>query len=73
MVGSGSRLFGDLTLSCPQGSPWMAAKERKVWAQENAMLNLSCEASGHPQPTISWNINGSVSSLFFPPILLIPV
>lgn len=43
------------------GSPWMAAKERKVWAQENAMLNLSCEASGHPQPTISWNINGSAT------------
>lgn len=32
-----------------------------MWAQENAMLNLSCEASGHPQPTISWNINGSAT------------
>ncbi|KAL1781579.1 cell surface glycoprotein MUC18 isoform X1 [Sigmodon hispidus] len=43
------------------GSPWMAIKERKVWVQENAVLNLSCEASGHPQPTISWNVNGSVT------------
>lgn len=43
----------------------MALKERKVWVQENAMLNLSCEASGHPQPTISWNVNGSVRRLHF--------
>ncbi|XP_036049843.1 cell surface glycoprotein MUC18 isoform X3 [Onychomys torridus] len=43
------------------GSPWMASKERKVWVQENAVLNLSCEASGHPQPTISWNVNGSAT------------
>ncbi|XP_021515066.1 cell surface glycoprotein MUC18 isoform X3 [Meriones unguiculatus] len=43
------------------GSPWMALKERKVWVQENAVLNLSCEASGHPQPTISWNVNGSAT------------
>lgn len=41
----------------------MALKERKVWVQENAVLNLSCEASGHPQPTISWNVSGSVSKL----------
>ncbi|MEJ1283928.1 melanoma cell adhesion molecule [Cricetulus griseus] len=26
------------------------------------MLNLSCEASGHPQPTISWNVNGSATA-----------
>ncbi|XP_052613755.1 LOW QUALITY PROTEIN: cell surface glycoprotein MUC18 [Peromyscus californicus insignis] len=43
------------------GSPWMVLKERKVWVQENAVLNLSCEASGHPQPTISWNVNGSAT------------
>ncbi|KAM4827932.1 cell surface glycoprotein MUC18 [Thomomys bottae] len=43
------------------GPPWMALKERKVWVKENAMLNLSCEASGHPQPTISWNVNGTAS------------
>lgn len=34
-----------------------------MWVQENAALNLSCEASGDPQPTISWNVNGSVSRL----------
>ncbi|XP_076432199.1 cell surface glycoprotein MUC18 isoform X3 [Peromyscus maniculatus bairdii] len=43
------------------GPPWMALKERKVWAHENAALNLSCEASGHPQPTISWSVNGSAT------------
>ncbi|XP_057624521.1 cell surface glycoprotein MUC18 isoform X1 [Chionomys nivalis] len=43
------------------GSPWMALKERKVWVQENAALNLSCEASGHPRPTISWNVNASAT------------
>ncbi|KAM5245712.1 cell surface glycoprotein MUC18 [Ctenodactylus gundi] len=43
------------------GPPWMALKEQKVWAKDNAMLNLSCEASGHPRPSISWNVNGTVS------------
>ncbi|XP_073871542.1 cell surface glycoprotein MUC18 isoform X7 [Macaca fascicularis] len=43
------------------GPPWMAFKERKVWVKENMMLNLSCEASGHPRPTISWNVNGTAS------------
>ncbi|XP_026635229.1 cell surface glycoprotein MUC18 isoform X2 [Microtus ochrogaster] len=43
------------------GSPWMALKEKKVWVQENAVLNLSCEASGHPRPTISWNVNASAT------------
>lgn len=38
-----------------------------MWVQENAVLNLSCEASGHPQPTISWNVNGSVSRRFIFP------
>ncbi|XP_037361336.1 cell surface glycoprotein MUC18 isoform X1 [Talpa occidentalis] len=43
------------------GSPWMTLKERKVWVKENTMLNLSCEATGHPQPTITWNVNGTTS------------
>ncbi|XP_055129449.1 cell surface glycoprotein MUC18 isoform X2 [Symphalangus syndactylus] len=43
------------------GPPWMAFKERKVWVKENMVLNLSCEASGHPRPTISWNVNGTAS------------
>ncbi|XP_014444760.1 cell surface glycoprotein MUC18 isoform X1 [Tupaia chinensis] len=43
------------------GSPWMAWKERKVQVEENAVFNLSCEASGHPRPTISWNVNGTAS------------
>ncbi|PNI65868.1 MCAM isoform 12 [Pan troglodytes] len=43
------------------GPPWMAFKERKVRVKENMVLNLSCEASGHPRPTISWNVNGTAS------------
>lgn len=39
----------------------MMLKERKMWVSENAVLNLSCEASGHPQPTISWSVEGTVS------------
>ncbi|XP_004385683.1 cell surface glycoprotein MUC18 [Trichechus manatus latirostris] len=41
------------------GSPWMASKERKLWVKENEVTSLSCEASGHPRPTISWNVNGT--------------
>ncbi|XP_054448540.1 cell surface glycoprotein MUC18 isoform X1 [Pteronotus mesoamericanus] len=40
------------------GPPWVALKERKLQVQENTMLNLSCEASGHPRPTISWSVGG---------------
>ncbi|XP_060035894.1 cell surface glycoprotein MUC18 isoform X1 [Erinaceus europaeus] len=43
------------------GSPWMTVNTRKLWVKENLVLNLSCEASGHPRPTISWNVNGTVS------------
>ncbi|XP_036114771.1 cell surface glycoprotein MUC18 isoform X1 [Molossus molossus] len=43
------------------GPPWMALKERRVRAQLNTMLNLSCEASGHPRPTVSWNVGGQAS------------
>ncbi|KFO31048.1 Cell surface glycoprotein MUC18 [Fukomys damarensis] len=43
------------------GPPWMALKERKVWVKEDTMQNLSCEASGYPRPTISWNVNGTAS------------
>lgn len=39
----------------------MTLKERKMWVRENAVLNLSCEASGHPRPTISWSVEGTVS------------
>ncbi|KAM5316065.1 cell surface glycoprotein MUC18 isoform 4-T4 [Glossophaga mutica] len=40
------------------GPPWVALKERKMQVQENTMLNLSCEASGHPRPSISWTVGG---------------
>ena len=32
-----------------------------MWVWENEVLNLSCEASGHPRPTISWSVEGTVS------------
>ncbi|XP_059959683.1 cell surface glycoprotein MUC18 isoform X2 [Mesoplodon densirostris] len=43
------------------GSPWMALRERKMWVKENSVLNLSCEASGHPRPSIVWSVNGMAS------------
>ncbi|XP_012585068.1 PREDICTED: cell surface glycoprotein MUC18 isoform X2 [Condylura cristata] len=43
------------------GSPWMTLKEKVVWVKENTMLNLTCEATGHPLPTISWNVSGTTS------------
>lgn len=43
------------------GPPWMAQKERKVRVRENALLNLTCEASGHPRPAISWSVGGRAS------------
>ncbi|XP_075402825.1 cell surface glycoprotein MUC18 isoform X1 [Tenrec ecaudatus] len=42
------------------GPPWMPSKEKKVWVRENEVVSLSCEALGHPRPTISWNVNGTV-------------
>lgn len=32
-----------------------------MWVKENTVLNLSCEASGHPRPSISWSVDGTVS------------
>uniref|UniRef100_A0A8D1S7X7 Cell surface glycoprotein MUC18 n=1 Tax=Sus scrofa TaxID=9823 RepID=A0A8D1S7X7_PIG len=43
------------------GSPWMTLRERKIRVKENTMLNLSCEASGHPRPSIIWNVDGTAS------------
>lgn len=47
---------------CPHtGPPWMALREKKMWVKENSVLNLSCEASGHPRPSIVWSVHGTVS------------
>ncbi|XP_067607402.1 cell surface glycoprotein MUC18 isoform X2 [Pseudorca crassidens] len=43
------------------GSPWMALRERKMWVKENSVLNLSCEASGHPRPSVVWSVDGTAS------------
>lgn len=48
------------------GGPQLVGVEQEVQLEEAAgrMVNLSCEAQGHPLPSISWNIIGSqVSSL----------
>ncbi|XP_060912414.1 cell surface glycoprotein MUC18 isoform X1 [Labrus mixtus] len=44
-----------------QGGPQMVGLEQEVQLEEAAgrMVNLSCEAQGHPLPSISWNIIGS--------------
>ena len=39
----------------------MALREKKMWVKENSVLNLSCEASGHPLPSIVCSIQGPVS------------
>ncbi|XP_031815990.1 cell surface glycoprotein MUC18 isoform X2 [Sarcophilus harrisii] len=42
------------------GSPWVMAKEERIWVRENEEVNLTCEVSGQPRPTISWSVNGTV-------------
>ncbi|XP_047235565.1 cell surface glycoprotein MUC18 isoform X2 [Girardinichthys multiradiatus] len=44
-----------------QGGPQVVGVEEEVQLEEVAgrMVNLSCEARGHPPPSISWNIIGS--------------
>ncbi|XP_041864867.1 cell surface glycoprotein MUC18 isoform X2 [Melanotaenia boesemani] len=44
-----------------QGGPQMVGVEQEVQLEEatGRMVNLSCEALGHPLPNISWNIIGS--------------
>ncbi|XP_070700035.1 cell surface glycoprotein MUC18 [Pempheris klunzingeri] len=44
-----------------QGGPQLLGGEQEVQLEEAAgrMVNLSCEAQGHPLPSISWSIIGS--------------
>ncbi|XP_028276705.1 cell surface glycoprotein MUC18 [Parambassis ranga] len=46
-----------------QGSPQLVGVEQETQLEEatGRMVNLSCEAQGHPLPSISWNIVGSQS------------
>uniref|UniRef100_UPI003AAF39A0 cell surface glycoprotein MUC18 n=1 Tax=Centroberyx gerrardi TaxID=166262 RepID=UPI003AAF39A0 len=46
-----------------QGAPQLNDEDREVELEEAAgrLVNLSCEAHGHPLPSISWNIVGSQS------------
>ncbi|KAM8742118.1 cell surface glycoprotein MUC18 [Acanthopagrus schlegelii] len=44
-----------------QGGPQLVGVEQEVQLEEavGRMVNLSCEARGHPLPSITWNIIGS--------------
>ncbi|KAM7397530.1 hypothetical protein PAMA_005705 [Pampus argenteus] len=44
-----------------QGGPEMVGVEQEVQLEEGVgrMVNLSCEAQGHPAPSITWSIIGS--------------
>ncbi|XP_047463812.1 cell surface glycoprotein MUC18 isoform X2 [Mugil cephalus] len=44
-----------------QGVPQLVGSEQEVHLEEaeGRKVNLSCEAQGHPLPTLSWNISGS--------------
>ncbi|XP_040005910.1 cell surface glycoprotein MUC18 isoform X2 [Xiphias gladius] len=44
-----------------QGGPQLVGVDQEVLLEEatGRMVNLSCEAQGHPLPSISWNIVGS--------------
>ncbi|XP_068600322.1 cell surface glycoprotein MUC18 [Brachionichthys hirsutus] len=46
-----------------QGGPQLVGVQQEVQQEEAAgrMVNLSCEALGHPLPSITWNIVGSQS------------
>nr|XP_046266295.1 cell surface glycoprotein MUC18 [Scatophagus argus] len=46
-----------------QGGPQLVGVEQEVQLEEaeGRMVNLSCEAQGHPLPSISWSIIGSQS------------
>ena len=43
------------------GGPQLVGVDQDVHLEEatGRMVNLSCEAQGHPLPSISWNIVGS--------------
>ncbi|KAM8835386.1 cell surface glycoprotein MUC18 isoform 2-T2 [Synchiropus picturatus] len=44
-----------------QGAPQLVGLEKEVHLKEaeGRMVNLTCEALGHPTPTVFWNIRGS--------------
>ena len=43
------------------GGPQLVGVEQEVQLEEavGRMVNLSCEARGHPLPSVTWNIIGS--------------
>ncbi|KAJ1189874.1 hypothetical protein NDU88_006616 [Pleurodeles waltl] len=43
-----------------KGHPQVSMKQQQVQVYENEMVNLTCEAFGHPIPVITWDAEGSV-------------
>lgn len=43
------------------GGPEIVGEEQEVQLEEaeGRLVNLSCEASGHPLPSITWSVTGS--------------
>lgn len=52
-------------VAVPPGGPQLAGVEDEIQLEEVAgrSLNLSCEARGHPLPSITWSITGSQVTL----------
>ncbi|XP_078538305.1 cell surface glycoprotein MUC18 isoform X2 [Lissotriton helveticus] len=43
-----------------KGKPQVLMKQQEVQVYKNEMVNLTCEAFGHPVPVITWDTDGSV-------------
>lgn len=58
---SGRSLKSALRARVVAGGPEMVGEEQEVQLEEaeGRLVNLSCEASGHPLPSITWSVAGS--------------
>ncbi|XP_029429465.1 cell surface glycoprotein MUC18-like [Rhinatrema bivittatum] len=43
-----------------KGPPLVSVKHHSLWVLVNDVINVTCEAFGHPAPEITWSVNGSV-------------
>lgn len=58
---SGRSLKSVLCACVSAGGPEIVGEEQEVQLEEaeGRLVNLSCEASGHPLPSITWSVTGS--------------